>query len=227
MVKYFYLSEGRTRGPVAPSRILDLILSDELTMDSTVMDSRNPVWKKINEIPELVRYLQQSDMKLPMSDIDLQKLEQDDSTAPLFFHIPEHRLIIGAIISCGVYFTYWLFKNWHFLRYVRRDNSFGMSFWRDMINPFRVVAIFRKITTDKELNRAIPYRSNFGLHNSGWLLTLLLGYFEFVFILPMQKYINACNAKLGRRYTEISFGHWLALGSGIVIWLFVLFNLVF
>ncbi|MBW6513691.1 MAG: DUF4339 domain-containing protein [Candidatus Syntrophosphaera sp.] len=157
MAKYFYTFEGRTKGPVSPRQIMSLILDDVLDNDSYVMDSKSPHWIKIRDIPDLMRYLHESDFKLPTSDVAEEDLYVLDEKAPVFFHIPISRLIVCSIASLGLFEFYWLYKNWHYLRWVRKDKSFGFSFWRDASNPFRVVDIFRKIALDKELN-SVLYR---------------------------------------------------------------------
>lgn len=225
MAKYYYSSEGRTLGPVSPEEILYLILDDKLTSDSYVMEGKTPQWIKIRDIPDLMRHLQQSPERLPASEIENVKVLSEDTSEPLFYHIPLGRLIVGSLVSLGLFEWYWLYKNWHFLRWVRRDRSFGYSFWRDMVNPFRVIYIFQKIASDKELNRALPCPGNFGMPGILWLLTWFASHF--LFLIPVQNYINACNAKLGRRYTETSFGHYLTLILGGIGWLVLLLRFVF
>lgn len=224
MAKYYYTYEGRTLGPVNEDGIMSLILEDKLTTESQVMPAKSPQWVRISELPELMRYLHQSDQRLPASEVDFVALTEDDPTDPVFFHIPLSRLIVCSLVSAGLYEWYWLYKNWHFLRWVRKDMSFGLSFWRDMANPFRLVNIFNKIALDKELNRAVPYRRNFGMNGTIWLLTWFVSHF--LFLIPVQNYINAANAKLGRRYTETSFGHYLALVLGALGWLVLLISLL-
>jgi hypothetical protein len=204
---------------------MDLILSDTLSMDSTVMGSDKPVWRKIREIPELMSYLHESQDRLPMSDIDLNALDLEDSKTPLFFHIPLSRLIISTIVSWGIYDLYWLYKNWHFLRFVRQDRGLSSNFWWDVINPFRIVHIFVKIGMDKELNRAVPNRGYFETNGILWLLTWPLTHF--LALIRVQNYVNECNFKLGRRYTPKSFGHYLALVVGGTGWLSLLYGLIF
>ena len=50
MAKYYYTYEGKTLGPVSPKEVLDLILDDVLSMDSSVMESSSPQWLKIRDI---------------------------------------------------------------------------------------------------------------------------------------------------------------------------------
>lgn len=225
MAKYFYTFEGRTLGPVSPQEIMSLILEDVLNNDSYVMDAKSPQWIKIKDIPELMRFLHESDFRLPTSDVNDEDLHALDEQAPVFFHIPISRLILCSIFTLGLYQFYWLYKNWHFLRWVRKDNSFGFSFWRDSINPFRLVKIFSKISLDKELNRAVPSGQDFGMYGVLWILTWPLS--QFVFLIPVQNYINTCNAKLGRRYTVKSFGHYLVLVLGALGWLLILAGFIF
>lgn len=224
MARYYYSFEGRTLGPVSSDEIMTLILDDKLTTESYVMPVKSPQWVKISGLPDLMRFLHQSDQRLPASDVDLAEIADLDETAPIFFHIPLSRLIVCSLASLGLFEWYWLYKNWHFLRWVRKDQSFGLSFWRDSINPFRLIRIFNKIALDKELNRAVLCKPNFGINGTLWFFTWFASHF--LFLIPVQNYINEANAKLGRRYTELSFGHYATMAMGGLGWLLLLIGLI-
>ncbi|MBW6513772.1 MAG: hypothetical protein K0B87_03325 [Candidatus Syntrophosphaera sp.] len=61
------------------------------------------------------------------------------------------------------------------------------------------------------------------MNGSLWMLTWFASHF--IFLVPVQNYINECNAKLGRRYTEKSFGHYLVMVLGALGWLLLLLGL--
>jgi len=244
MAKYYYTFEGRTLGPVAPKEIMSLILDDTLNNSSYVMDTKAPTWKKINEIPELMRYLHESDFKLPAGEMDIAEAEAAQESAPLFFYIPTSKLILYSIISLGWYEVYWFYRNWHFLRYNRKRKT-ALSFWRDAINPFAWVNVFYNISTDSEMNKAIRGRD---FTSNGWswfvwmimlsafasnlvsfvqsisylvevAVTIVALWFSLWTILPVQKYINSVNDKLRKHYSVLGFGHYAILGLGIFGWI--------
>lgn len=247
MAKYFYTIGGRTLGPVKPKDIMSLILEDKLDTDSYVMDTRSPQWTKINEIPDLMKFLHESDVRLPDTGEDLAVMEIEDENAPLYFHIPLARLILLSLISFGLFELYWLYRNWRFLRYHRKRKT-SISFWRDIINPFAIVGVFYQISKDPELGTHSKNR-NFTANGWFWLLTWILFWFvsngvvtylssanSVLAILaslallgfsvwcmyPVQKHINTANAKLNRDLSRPSFWYYATVVLGAGYWIAVL-----
>lgn len=249
MVKYYYSSEGRTLGPVSPNEIMSLILDDKITTESYVMRTKSPQWIKIADLPDLMRFLHESEINLSLDDEGAVKLVEYDADAPLFFYIPLSKLLLYIVVSQGLYEIYWFHENWKFLRY-RRQGKIALSFWRIIINPLAIVDIFHKISLDKEMNAALPCRRDFGAIGGFWyvvvylvlLITALvysgLGTFVHVngnmlvivsilaalaltygFLARVQNYVNAVNAKLGKRFSKPSVGHYLTLVVGIMGWI--------
>ena len=233
MAKYFYSSEGRTHGPIHPQDLMSLILDDVLNTDSYVMEMKNPAWRKIKDIPELMRYLHESDVRLSPTRDDI-SLDNTDDREPLFFYIPVSKLVLWSILSMGWYEIYWFYQNWKYLRY-RRKRKTSISFWRDIINPFAISGVFFSISTDPELSKGVAPR-NFAHIGWMWILSSVLmsvftnGVLSFLtpatvildivgsmislgcsllFIIPVQKHINEGNAKLGRHPSQPALGHYL------------------
>lgn len=248
-MKYFYSYEGRTQGPVSPTEIMQLILSDKLSTDSHVMNSKEPIWKKIRDIPELMDFLHRSGQALPASELTLEGLVEAAGGGPIFFHIPLSRLIFSSIISLGMYEFYWLYKNWLFL-HEHRERGTGPYFWRVVINPFGITDIFHKISIDKELNSAVRSGRDFSSYGWWWVIILIIASGLIVtvglpgilgvlynlvcfgtsiwFLAQVQSYVNQANAKLGRRYTPRTWGHYVIISLGGVIWLVdLLFRVIF
>ncbi len=245
MAKYYYTFEGKTLGPASPKEVLDLILDDVLDQDSFVMDSRSPRWLKIRDIPELMRYLHESDVRITdwAEEKDLAGI--DDQQEPLFFHLPVSRLVWLSLITLGLYELYWVYRNWRFLRFRRRGRT-AAYFWRDSLNPFALAGVFTKISLDRDLGKDLP-EQDFTLHGWLWIVALLalaarsilvfslllslgadialtLGAlaFSILCLVPVQKHINAGNAKAAKPLSRPTFGHYAAIVGGIVGWLFVL-----
>lgn len=247
MAKYFYTIGGRTLGPVKPKDIMSLILEDKLDTDSYVMDTRSPQWTKINEIPELMKFLHESEVRLPETGEDAPMAEFEGENAPLYLHIPLARLVLLSIISFGLFELYWLYRNWRFLRY-RQKRKTSISFWRDIINPFAIVGVFYQISKDPELGTHSKNR-NFTANGWFWLLTLILFWivsngvvtylsssnsllailaslallgFSVWCIHPVQRHINAGNEKQGRDLSRPTFGYYALAILGVVYWIVVL-----
>ena len=238
MAKYFYSEEGRTRGPVSPRQIMDLILEDRLTVDSSVMESGSPTWLRIKDIPALMRYLHESELKLDYSE-DGKSLEENPKE-PYFFYIPVGRLALYSLVSFGWYEIYWLYRNWHYL-HLKYKKKTSVSFWRDAVNPFAIANLFYNISADRDLIGAAP-REDFTSRGWLWMLSfvtmgilssgvisllpplndLLEALFSvfllgstLVFILPVQAFINAANIKQGKDLSFMTFGHYTLLVLGV------------
>jgi len=245
MAKYFYSDEGKTTGPVSPKELMSLILDDVLDMDSSVMESRSPQWRKIRDIPELMRFMKESDVRILdwAEERDLTGIE--DAQLPLSFNVPPSRLLWMSLFSFGLYEIYWIWANWRFLRFNRR-NSTSSYFWRSAWNPFALVDIFRQIAEDRELVSA-PSQSDFVLNGWLWLIFLLLLQARHIVVLflhppllldiavtlivliasalcllPVQKLINAGNEKAGKGFSPKGLGHYAAILWGLLSWAVIL-----
>ncbi|MCB5224346.1 MAG: DUF4339 domain-containing protein [Candidatus Cloacimonadaceae bacterium] len=245
MARYFYSDEGKTRGPVSPNELMSLILDDVLDMDSFVMESRSPQWRKIRDIPELNRFIRESDVRLLdwAEERDLTGLP--DPEIPLFFNIPISRLVWMSLLSFGLYEIYWIRANWRFLRF-NRKNSTSSYFWRVGLNPVALVGIFQQIGSDKELETDSGQGD---LVLNGWfwllslaillarhiailalrpalgldiLLTLTALFFSILCLVPVQKRINIANEKADKGFSPKGLGHYLSIFLGLFVWLVVL-----
>jgi hypothetical protein len=247
MARYFYTDKGKTLGPVSPNQILTLILKDILSLDSLIMDTRSPHWIKIRDIPELMRFLYESDIQISDWAEELALSGSSDKSIPLFFHIPTPKLITLSIVTLGWYEIYWLYMNWRFLHYFRK-NSTAKAFWLDLINPLAIIRIFQQIGNDSELNRQKEER-DFTFSGIIWILSLLtvfifasgiINYLTLIpfwistlvsfaaltlsifCIVPVQNHINATNNYLNKKLSTHTFGHYGTIILGILSWIYVL-----
>lgn len=249
MAKYYYTYEGKTLGPVSPKEVLDLILDDVLSMDSSVMESSSPQWLKIRDIPELMRYLHESEVQITDWAEDKGFASIDGENVPLFFHIPVSRLVWLSLITFGFYEIYWIYRNWRFLRFHRKGRT-AAYFGRDLRNPVDLVGVFSQISTDQELGGRYNGR-DFTLNGWLWIVALLtqvarsiLGFTPFLSVwvdfaltfgllalsilclVPVQKHINEGNAKAGKPLSRPTFGHYASIVVGLLVWLLVLLSLI-
>lgn len=247
MARYFYTDKGKTLGPVNPDQILNLILNDVLSLDSLVMDTRSPRWIKIRDIPELMRFLYESDIQISDWAEEIALSGENNTSIPLFFHIPTARLITLSIVSLGWYEIYWLYMNWRYLHYFRK-NSTSRAFWLALINPLAIMRIFQNISNDKELSIQKEER-DFTFNGIIWILALLilfifasgiinyLAHIPFLVsifvsfaaltlslccIVPVQNYINTANNQFNKKLSTHTFGHYLTIILGILTWIYVL-----
>lgn len=239
MAKYFYTSEGKTLGPASPKEVMALILDDVLDMDSFVMDSRSPQWLKIREIPELMRYLHESEVQISDWGEEKAMAGIEDQQQELFFHLPVSRLVWLSLLTFGLYEVYWLYANWRFLRFNRKRRT-ATYFWKDSLNPFALVGVFHQISMDEELGGRSSDR-DFTLNGWLWIFSLLalaarsilvfalalnvlvdIGIalaaltLSILCLIPVQKHINAGNAQAGKGFSKPTFGHYATIVIGIL-----------
>jgi hypothetical protein len=160
---------------------------------------------------------------------------------PKFFYIPETHFITMSLVTLGLFNTYWVYKNWSYLK--ERDNLEIMPFWRAVFGIFYMHSLLKEIGNDEQLNRL--QSANFPASNlaTGWVVMNILGnsiarsenisyssigivisLSSFLFLLPVQNYIHNVN-KIGNRnlsYSEWSFGQTLCIMLGAPLLIFVL-----
>lgn len=249
MAEWYYSEFGQTKGPFSKAKIVDLVLKQELEPDSYVMSDRDHVWTRIREIPELEEELHKPvDLphveKFPDSVVEGGYVEE---TRNLYFHIPIRRLIILNILSGGLYQLYWFYRQWRF--WSEKHKQGHQSFDREAARIFFVLSILNKIETDRELNAVCRADFNgnrlfwmwvvFGLagyafytltgisnvlHEVFFMLTLVI---DVIFLLPVQRYINRVNEKLGNPYARFGFWEYLAIALGLFPLLILLIFLPF
>jgi hypothetical protein len=237
MSDWYYSEFGQTKGPVSEGTLIQKILKEELELDSYVTDGINQPWKKISDIPELLKEIHKPE-PIPHNEVFSPEFLTEDisrSQGNLYFHIPLQRFVIMNILSLGLYQIYWFYKQWHFwavkhkqgYRSPDRELSWILFPW----------TIFQKIETDRELNAVSradfsgvlifwiwtggglalyfvirAFSNVIGISGWAWYLS---GCLDVVFLLPIQRYINRVNAKLGNSYDRPGLGHYLCLGIGL------------
>ncbi len=239
MAKYFYTFEGKTLGPVNPNQVMTLILEDVLEMDSFVMDSRSPQWLKIRDIPELMHFLHESDVKISAWGDEKALAEMSDEDGPLFFNIPLAKLVWLSWLTLGLYEIYWLYVNWRFLRF-NREGRTEAYFWKATLNPFALRRVFYQISRDEDLGGRTPdpdFTVNAWLWIFAWVFLGIRAVMSFISqmnvfadlaitfgtlglslfaLVPVQKHINAGNAAAGRRLSPPTFGHYATIVVGMI-----------
>jgi hypothetical protein len=237
MKEWYYSAMGQTKGPVSQHKLIDLILKQELELDSYVADGIDKPWKRIKDIPALLEELHKP---ADITHKEVFPADFADPNAPvragnLYFYIPIRRFILMSVLSLGLYQLYWMYKQWQYWDrkerkpYQRPHPNIG---W--FVFPFM---IFRNIQYDQELNAV--EKADFSGMAVFWLwllagaaiyiitgpldkvlgdtslITYLLGSLDVLVLVRIQSYINRVNARLGNSYDRPGFGHYACLLFGI------------
>ena len=161
-------------------------------------------------------------------------------TTPLFLYIPISRLIILSLFSAGLYQAYWIYKNWRYLK--EREGLKIQPFWRGFFGVFFLHKLLNRIAKDKAATIVqVPTFSPNGLATAwvilavvdyfipaspvGLAISFTLTFFQTLFFVPVQNYINAVTQKQTPRHPfyKWSAGHTVCLLIGIMTWLILLF----
>jgi len=179
--------------------------------------------------------LEEEKISVQMNDIS------SGDTTPIFLYIPLSRLIFMSIISFGLYESYWIYKNWRYLK--ERDNLQIQPFWRGIFGIFYCHSLLKFIHNDLIANTYEKAKFSAGWLATEWIILNLLGnalgraddiganllgliisFPTFLFFVPVQNYINSVNEmkRCKPQYNSWSSGHILCLVIGLIIWLIYL-----
>ncbi len=237
MKEWYYSELGQTKGPVSLKKLIDKILKEELELDAYVTDGMDQPWKRVKDCPELMEELHKP-AGLRHTEIIPDWVTQagtSRSRGNLYWHIPLRRFIVMSIITGGLYQLYWFYKQWHWWATSRKQGH--RSFDREAMRLFFLLTLLERIETDQSLNEVEKADFNgtqlfwvwagvgifawagYSLFKSsswlGWIYSVALCALDFVFLVPVQRYINRVNAKLGNSYDRPGFGHYLCLAASL------------
>ena len=217
---WLYTENGHTLGPVSSAKIADLIIAETLEKGSMIQSAETGLWKKIEDIPEIVEIYHR-----PLSTKPLLK----ESTArqfqtfmninpdaadpyPIFWNIGWKKLFILNIVTLGLYEFYWFYMQNQYIRENKLNHGKGTRVsW-----IFFAYQIFSIIERNKDFLRV--KRANFSPMTLGviWFCCLGIPFIGFpgaildalielgilmlfcYTVVPVQRYINECNKALGR-----------------------------
>ena len=149
---------------------------------------------------------------------------------PAYFYISTPRLIFMSVISMGVFISYWVYKNWSYIK--ERDGLDIMPFWRGWFAIFHFYSLIEYIKNDPKIGHAEKAD-----YSCGWLTCGFIGFtlcgnqifiplmLTFLFILPAHNYISKINrsAENPPEFSPWSFGQVLcALFFPILFFMFVM-----
>ena len=166
----------------------------------------------------------------------------------MFFYIPVSRLVVMSILTTGLYIPYWMYKNWKAIKknYEKSDIS---PFWRGVFGVIFIYDLFVIIPSIYEAKSS--HKANFSTNLAiGWIILVLFGtlvdklsgwleipslaywgmlisFFNFMFFIPVQKYINTVNETIEPRpvYNKWSTGHFVCLLLGLAIWALIIYGI--
>ncbi len=160
----------------------------------------------------------------------------------MFLYISPLRLALMSLFTLGIYDRYWIYRNWRFVKERNAVYSTIKPFWRGIFGIFYLHSLLRLMHEDREANQVLPAKFNASLLATGWVILTFIGYMagrsddetislvgilvstpSFLFLLPVQKYVNAVHRALPTAlpYYRFSVGHVVCLVVGLILLLLV------
>lgn len=238
MQQWYYLIGEEQNGPVEESQLKSLVHTGTLDANALVWAEGMAEWTRMGDAQGLA-----------IAFGTTAPIPQSETTAPrgpIFLHIPVVRLVVLSILSAGLYEVYWIYKNWRYLK--ERDGLEIWPFWRGIFGVFHCHSLLRAIRYDSQANAIEEADFSPGWLAAGWiiftvvynglgrledsfiyLVGMLLFFPSFLFLVPVQQYINRVNAKIHPTppFYPWSTGHIFCIAFGLVLfWLPMLLVLV-
>ena len=151
------------------------------------------------------------------------------TTSPMFFYIPVGRLIAMSIFSGGVFDSYWIYKNWCYLK--ERDGLNISPFWRACFPVFTCHGTLKAIRNDHQMNEIEKPSYSAGGLTTGWIIfsfitkkTVFFFIPASIFLIPVQNYINRVNESIQPRPQHMPWttGHFVCLLVGALFWIILI-----
>lgn len=171
-------------------------------------------------------------------------VQEAETKGPLYYFVPVGRLVLLSIISAGIYAIYWIYRNWRYLK--ERDALSISPFWRGFFGVFYMHKLLRAIHGDQQVRTLQPAAFSPGWLATGWVILvvignivsripepavafpfLLLSQLSFLFLIPVQNYINGVNHMLSPKpqFHPWTGGDAICLIIGLVFWPLVFIGL--
>jgi len=179
----------------------------------------------------------------PLKQSNYEEAEvQPLNSPPLFLYISVWRLIILSVISFGVYQSYWIYKNWRYLK--EREGLKIQPFWRGVFGILFCHRLLYRIHKDKAVNSIKKAPFSPSLLATIWVFLTIISdlmygqltgmggpgpaiYSSVVLILsslcfvPVQNHVNSATKieHPNEDFYTWSVGHWLCILLGFASWI--------
>jgi len=238
---YVYRDDEQ-RGPYSVSEFQQLVTDSRIAMTDLAWREGMPHWGFVEDMIRLPQTAGLSSAPGRPSASGQFEANAYTPPSPMFLYIPVSRLIVMSLISFGLYALYWMYRNWDFLH--RRDRLRIQPFWRAIFGIFFINSLLRTIKNDKVASHLVRCSYSSGGLAAGWiiftlignvltrslapgtsLLGILLSLSAFLFLVPVQRYINYVNKSLPVRpnYSGWTIGQIaiLLIALGALFWGFL------
>ena len=217
----FVVKDGQKTGPFTEGQIQAMLESSQVSLSDSAWTEGHESWKPLDVIMGL------STPEPAVKIVDERSVSSSKSK-PVYLYIPTSRLIFMSVISLGIFISYWVYKNWRFIK--ERDGLDISPFWRGWFAIFNFHSLLKYIKEDPKVSHPEKPDYSCGWLTCGFVMFTLCGnqifipsMVTFLFILPAHNYISKINrnAENPPEFSPWSFGQVLS-GFFIPILLFAI-----
>jgi len=160
---------------------------------------------------------------------------EDVTVLPPFFAVSVAKLAIMSFFTFGLYEFYWFYRNWQRVR-VRQQVDIS-PFWRALFGVifcYPCFARIQKFGAKQGVDSAPPIL----VLTIGWIITTiawrlpnpfwLISLFSFVFVIPVQAYVNRINLAKTPAHdpnSRLTVRNWVGVVIGGILFLLVIVGL--
>ncbi len=183
----FIVKNGQKQGPFTKGQIHAMLESSQVTLSDNAWTEGHDTWKPLHVI-----------LGLP-APAGAANSASGQKRAPAYLYISTERLIFMSVFSLGIFTSYWVYKNWRYIK--ERDGLDIMPFMRGWFAIFHFYSLLKYIKEDPKISH--PERPDY---SSGWLTFGFIAFtmcgnqiliplmLSFLFILPAHNYISKINS---------------------------------
>jgi hypothetical protein len=205
-IQIYVIKDNSKRGPFTHEQIQAMLASSEISLNDNAWAEGHDNWKPLHLI--LGGSVPAQSLKSVANPAGT-----PSSSKPAYLYISTGRLIFMTVISLGVFSSYWVYKNWRYIK--ERDDLDIMPFWRGWFAFFHFHSLLKYIKEDPKLSHTERPDYSSGWLTFGFIAFTLCGnqiiipsMLTFLFILPAHNYITKINEAAPNRpaYSPWSFG---------------------
>ena len=202
----FVVKDGQKTGPFTEGQIQAMLESSQVSLSDSAWTEGHESWKPLDVILGL-------STPEPAVETRADRPVSMSKSKPAYFYISTPRLIFMSIISLGVFISYWVYKNWRYIK--ERDGLDIMPFWRGWFAIFHLYSLLKYIKEDPKVSHPEKPDYSCGWLTCGFVMFTLCGNqifipltLTFLFILPAHNYISKINstAENPPEFSPWSFG---------------------
>lgn len=203
--------DSRKLGPFTKEQIQAMLASGEVSLSDNAWSEGHDTWQPLHLILGV------------HAPAQVARAGAMSPSKPAYLYISTGRLIFMTVFSLGLFISYWVYKNWRYIK--ERDGQDISPFWRGWFSLFFFHSLLEYIKNDPKVSHPEKPDYSSGWLTCGFVLFAVCGnqlfipsMLTFLFILPAHNYISRINLAAENRleFSPWSFGQILCLTPALL-----------